>query len=604
MTFRPARPSAFARAASLENALLTIIAFVMAAALFYLAVHQAMLQWEFRIPFPYWDMFGTLDFLDHVPRPSILDIYHLYRDNEHRPIVPFLFYLWDRYSYGDSGAVLYPAIIVSNALLAASLFGILAVPRKLDIGLKVLFAGIVVLSFFSILNFQNLTWQHQVHLILSLTLLSFGLLAAAIVSTRADSNRSTLADSALALLSGLCCLAATYSFGFGLAAWPAVLVHGLLTRWRWAPLLIFAATAAFAIVTYALTYTVLMTHTDPTQAAQEPLRLAVYVLHVIGGVLPLKPLVPIAAVAVALAVILAIVLIVHFYLVPPAQPASRFSNVVAGHAAMLIVASLCMAVMVALGRLTVNSGGDSRYVVIGFIFWCALLILLLMVLRRRAASTIVLMFGLFALAVGYPPQRDYQNDLRVQEQYMYRAGVMATDRLQYWPNFPALFHDAQLLDTIWHKPRPPFQSFANREPFGWIGATLSDLPPAPASNRCFGVVDTITPLAEAPRVVSLSGWAFIAAPDAHLRWVVVTDLSNRGLGVGKTGLVRPDVRAAFAGQKINENAKDQNYSGYLIAAVREPGEQMLLWGIDDAGRACRLGGPVGREPAAQVDEAG
>jgi hypothetical protein len=588
----------------LANALFTIITFVMAAALFYLAVHQAMLQWEFRIPFPYWDMFATLDFLDHVPRPNILDIYHLYRDNEHRTIVPFIFYLWDRHSYGDSGAVLYPAIMVSNALLAASLFGILAVRGKFDIAQKTLFAAIVVFSFFSIVNYENLTWQHQVHVILSLTLLSFGLLIAATVSTRADSNRSTPVDSALALVSGFLCLAATYSFGFGLAAWPAVVVHGLLTRWRWPPLLIFAATAAFAIVTYALTYTVLATHTDPTKAAQEPLTLVVYVLHVIAGVLPSQTLVPIATVAAALAVILAIVLIVGFYVVPPKRPAIRSSNVVAGHAAMLIIASLCMALMVALGRMTVNSGGNSRYAVIGFIFWCALLILLLMVLRRRAASIIVLMFGLFALAVGYLPQRDYQNLLRVQQQNMYRAGVMATDRLQYWPNFPALFYDGQLLDTIWHKPRPPFQSFAEREPFRWIGATLSDLPPAPASNRCFGVVDTITPLAEAPRVVSLSGWAFIAAPDAHLRWVVVTDASNRGLGVGKTGLARPDVRAAFAGRKINENAKDQNYSGYLIAAVREPGEQMLLWGIDDAGRACRFGGPVGREPAAQVDETG
>ena len=281
----------------------------------------------------------------------------------------------------------------------------------------------------------------------------------------------------------------------------------------------------------------------------------------------------------------------RFYFAPPMRPATRFSNVVAGHAAMLIVASLCMAVMVALGRL--NNGIPPRYAVIGFIFWCALLILLLMTLRRRAAPTIVLMSGLFALAVGYLPARDYQIMLRARQQDTYRAGVMATDRLQYWPKFPALYPTAQPLEKIWHKPRPPFQSFATREPFGWIGATLSTLPPAPALSRCFGAVDTVTALAEAPSVVSLSGWAFISAPDPHLRWVVVADASNRGLGVGKTGLVRPDVRAHFARQAINENPNDQNYSGYLIAAVREPGQRLLVWRIDGAGRACRLGGPVG-----------
>ena len=172
MRFRLTRSHAFARA-SLESILFTTVTFVMAAALFYLAVRQAMLQWEFRIPFPFWDMIGFVSFLDDVPRPSILDLYH-FRPNEHRPIVPFLFYLWDHNSYGDSGAVLYPAIMVSNALLAASLFGILAVRRKFDIALKMLFAAIVVLSFFSILNFENLTWQLQIHEILCLTLLSFG----------------------------------------------------------------------------------------------------------------------------------------------------------------------------------------------------------------------------------------------------------------------------------------------------------------------------------------------------------------------------------------------------------------------------------------------
>ena len=218
MTFRSARLRAFGQAGSLESILFTSMAFVMAAALFYLAARQAMLQWQFRIPFPDWDMFGVVSFLDHVPRPSILDLYNLFHDNEHRPIVPFLFYLWDRNSYGDSGAVLYPAIMVSNALLAASLFGILLVRRKIDIALKILFAAIVVLSFFSILNFENLTWQKQIHEILCVTFLSFGLLAAATVSTRVDRYRSAPVDSALALLSGLCCLAATYSFGFGLAA--------------------------------------------------------------------------------------------------------------------------------------------------------------------------------------------------------------------------------------------------------------------------------------------------------------------------------------------------------------------------------------------------
>jgi hypothetical protein len=486
----------------METVLVTALALGMAAALFYLAIHQAVLQWEFRIPFPYWDMFGVISFLDQFPQPNILDLYHRFPDNEHRPIVPFLFYLWDRNSYGDSGAVLYPAIMASSALLAASLSGVLAVRGKLSAALKVLFAAIIVLSFFSILNFENLTWQKQIHEVLSLTFLSFGLLAAAFVSTRADSNRRVAVDCALALLSGICCLAATYSFGLGLTAWPAVLVHGLLTRWRLAPLLTFAAVTAFAIVTYSLTYTVLEYHTNPIEAVRQPLQLALYILHLIET--PVQPLTSMNTLAATLAVILSIVLTLHFYLSPPKKQVVRFGNIVTSHAAMLIVAALCMALMVAFGRLTVGSGGIApRYAVIAFVFWCALLILLVMTLRRRIATAIVLISGLLALGVGYLPQRNYEMMLRQREQDLYRAGVMATYRLHNWPNFPALHPGAQSLDKIWHEPRSPFQSFAKREPFGWIGANISELPPAPDSGRCFGFVEAITPLTEAPRVVSL-----------------------------------------------------------------------------------------------------
>jgi hypothetical protein len=592
MRYRLARPHAFPRL-SFESGLLTGFAFALATVLFYLAVQQAILQWQLRIRFPYWDMVNIVSLLDTVPRPSILDLYHTVRDNEHRPIVPFLFYLWDRNRFGDSGELLYRAIMVSNALLAVSLFGILAVRRQLSFALKILFMAIVFLSFFSIVNYENLTWQKQIHEILCVTLLSFGLLVAAAVSTRGDNKRNTPSDAALALLSGLLCLAATYSFAFGLATWPAVLMHGLLRRWRWTPLLTFAAIAVFAIITYALTYTVLNYHTDPVQAAREPLMLAVYVVHVIGGILPLQPEHTMVAVVASSGVILSIVLMLRFYLSQAAQPASRIGRFVAGHAAMLIVASICIAVMLGFGRLTVNAGNDSRYATVGFLFWCALLILLLITLRRRAGPTIMVVFALLIFAGSYLPAGAFEDRLRTREQDMYRAGVMATDRLQYWPQFPALFPAGPPLFKLWHRPRPPFQSFAKREPFGWIGADLSGLPEAAASSRCFGFVDAVTQLAQAPQVVSLSGWAFIASPDPHLRWVVVTDASSRGLGVGKPGLARPDVRTAYAGQGINENPKDQLFAGYLIAAVREPGQQLLVWGIDDAGRACRLGGPVG-----------
>jgi hypothetical protein len=95
--------------------------------------------------------------------------------------------------------------------------------------------------------------------------------------------------------------------------------------------------------------------------------LAAYVLHIIGT--PLQPLTSMETLAAALAVLPTLVLMLRFYLSPRKQPGDRLSNVVASHAAMLIVAALCMALMVTLGRLKLAGGGIApRYDIIAFVF--------------------------------------------------------------------------------------------------------------------------------------------------------------------------------------------------------------------------------------------
>ena len=86
----------------------------------------------------------------------------------------------------------------------------------------------------------------------------------------------------------------------------------------------------------------------------------------------------------------------------------------------------------------------------------------------------------------------------------------------------------------------------------------------------------------------VTGWAVIAAPESHLRWIVISDETNVGVGAGKTGLSRPDVRAHLAANGINENEEDQRLSGFQITAIGKPGQHVLIWGIDTSGRACRL----------------
>jgi len=232
------------------------------------------------------------------------------------------------------------------------------------------------------------------------------------------------------------------------------------------------------------------------------------------------------------------------------------------------------ALMLALGRLTVNKGYDSRYAVVASLFWCALLTLMLIRQSRSRAWRTSLLFGLITLVIGAVPAKRYEDMFRMREQNMYSQAVLAT--LRFWPELPhlnALYPDPEILFRSWPRPRTPFPSFAQREPFGWIGARLTDLQPTPQSSRCFGYVDAVSKTGGgasgaqssggAPRVFTVTGWAVIVAPQSHLRWIVISDETNVGIGAGKTGLPRPDVVAHLAAKGINVD--DQGLSGFQIS---------------------------------------
>lgn len=595
MSYPPEMPAGYLNGRRIKVAVAAIM-LLLAALLIYMMITQAAFQWQMRTLFPFWDMVAIVRFLDVRADPDILYLYQNVRDNEHRPIFPFLFYIWDRRATGDTGEVLYPAIMIANAMLAISFMGYVFARARLSFAAKILVASIIGLAFFSIWNFENLTWQKQIHEILSVMFLSLGLLLAASISTGADKAHTLGRDLVLALLAGIVCLTATYSFGFGLAAWPAMLAHGLLGRWRRSALAVVFLFASVSFVTYYNTFSTLPRHGNPVDAIASPVASILYVMRVISG--PLSPLVTglfaqaIAAVALTIAAWFCLRLYRDsFHQGTPPVVRGGVERVVANHAAMLLMSALLMALMLSLGRLTVNSGEESRYMVVAFVFWCALLLLLVHAIRPSRVPALVLAAGIFAALCGYNSWQMIEPRVRQRDQNMYIGGVMATWRIPSVPGLPSLHHNGSRVFEMWHLPRPPFQSFAARVPFGWIGADLSALPSIPDTTKCFGHVDKVIPRPGDPRIINLHGWALMAG-GAPLRWLVVTGLDNRGLGVGKPGLRREDVRAVYATRLPDASAAEQEYSGFMMAAVRDPGAPLLLWGIDDSGRACRIGDPI------------
>jgi hypothetical protein len=577
--------------------LLHAVLIVVAGLLAFLSVAQALLQWKLKTPFPYWDMVSIVSFLDDNPSRSIVDLYRSVRDNEHRPIASFAFFLMDRNVYGDSGYFLYRSIFAAETItVLCFLLVLLRLRRQIIWSSRLTAAALLIYLFFSVMHFENLTWQKQIHEVSCITLLSLGVLAAAAVSTCADICRSERFDVAAAAASGALCLLASYSFAFGLVAWPVVGAHAALTRWRCAPLIVYATFAVFTIVTYALTYTILPHHTDPTSAILKPLRIADYSLTLIGMMsfnllkdMNLDMLARPAAHAISvIAIGVAFYQMRNLYLLPTCVTLERGRPVVGFYSAMVVVIALGMTVMIALGRITINGGGDSRYAIVGAMFWSGLLVLIMSTAPPKVVSACILVFGVAAASAGVLMASRYEHLLRTRHQEMFQAATLATLGQHLWPQAPALYPEPGPLNRVWTRPRWPFRSFAERAPFGWIGVSMRQIPPAPASSRCLGHIDAVSPVGGQGHMVKLSGWGFIAADDTGLEWVLATNTEEVAIGAGVAGLSRPDVRSAFARSGVSQNPQHQLYSGFEIVAAAPPGAKVLIWGIDKAGRACRL----------------
>src|SRR5262249_12478469 len=148
----------------------------------------------------------------------------------------------------------------------------------------------------------------------------------------------------------------------------------------------------------------------------------------------------------------------------------------------------------------------------------------------------VLAFGILTAIMAYIPAQRYEYSIAERDQRMYQAGVLATLLLDFWPKTPSLYWGSSEIYRVWHRPRPPNPSYAEREPFKWIGHSLLHLRATTGATRCLGHVDTIDVLEGDPRVLRLDGWALVAGNGDYLRWVLIGDDNDVGVGAGKPGL--------------------------------------------------------------------
>lgn len=498
----------------------------------------------------------------------------------HRCVLTRLIFLADAKLFALANSPLV-ALIFALQALEAGLF--IFVARLLGTGRSVkmiLVAAVTMHLMFSSLQMENFVWGFQVHcsmvhLFAALAFLSL-VQCRRVVATKASGWGLAAVGSALL---------SSYSMVNGLITWPLLVLQAFVLRLPKKLILVLGLIGTGVVGTYLITYK------RPPQfgmgfagfLTRPHLGIALTGM-VLGGpwsVVSLRwgTVAGLVGIAVALHLLLRV-----FRANSPGQPA-------AGFFAMVMLFHLLTAVSVVIGRISPEwlaslHGTDplpSRYYTSSFLFWVALFVLALGSLPScrwgwipvAAVSPVILAltFGTVRWQV-----REAQNWVQYYHEMDAAASaflVGVSDQLLLERVYPAENQRTHLVEVL---KRYRLSVFA--EPRAeWLGRTLAEAFGSRPLSTCAGAVDNIETLPDI-RYTRLSGWI-----DWRRRSVphdiVLTDARERIVGVGRSGLKRPDL----ASQLAPDAASNAGWLGY---GESTPASELRIYGVDARQNLCQV----------------
>jgi len=538
---------------------------------------------------PVWDMVTVINYLlggstgGSVPNLLSSDLLK-FIDNEHRPALPMFIWAADLNFFGSIGYLPQALILLFSIFCAALVtsWSQLRKKRSLAAFTITVFACIIMLS---PMHYENLVWPKQVHVLTAilLSLLSFAVSLSIPGAKGWPQVRRTALTIALAT-------GATFSFAYGLVTWPVLLIHGALTRWPTRAYLTIFLAAMITIGLYYTQYIVLPYHSDPRQTFFDPLNLYSYVTVQLTTPLGLRSHVANVLTGTVLILFVAWAAF-RFYFKNQRVDRSQSMSL------MICIYAGGISFLTALGRVGINLGLDSRYLVVSAIFLLALPGLL----KTRPADpspagrVFMVIFVVLTTAITIESWLKYEDHLR-NRQFMIREGAIAA-ALNTEPIHLGLHPDIAIInDTVWpyysrlHQNKPPL------EIFGWLGKPI---PPESLMDSslagvqpCVGFVDRITSRANDPKFDLIEGWARLGVHgERQSTWVLVTNTDKILIGLATVGVTRPDVAHTLNGSWFENQRTASGRAGFIGLVHAQPGEKLEFY-VYRNGEACRFASHV------------
>ncbi|WP_321478107.1 hypothetical protein [uncultured Paludibaculum sp.] len=517
--------------------------------------------------------------------------------NEHRLVIPGLFFFLDYHYFGGSNGFL----SICELALQTGCAALLAFPvwREQRVGrpVKLVFSGFVLVLMFWFLQAENLFLPYQIQIVCS----NFGLLAIAILLPKLaarqhaglETNRLLIAILGLALWS-------MFSFAHGMLIWPAVLVFAAVSRLPKRIILPMAVTFAAAMAVYFYHYQPSAGTGSPLESLTKPMQLLQYSLLLLGspffgqpsGIVnwlahPVTYLISAAGVAAAIYVLARIVFVIR----------SSATQAETSYGVTLLV-TLSTAAFIAVGRsgISIEQALSGRYTTMALIFWISLAGLVTTYLSRlqshagaiRAAWCVVLVLS--AVATRRSHQATGSNFASLERDQAaatvsFSVGVPDTPRIERTMSSVTLVAAVEQATQ-----RTLGRSMFPHREASLIGSPLLSHFRLAPSSTCQGRVESARMVADG-RGVLLTGWAWNQVKGALTPGVWVADQSGTIRGFGVTGKFRPAVAAA----QTNETLSAAGWDAYA-ASGDQPGPYAVYADAGDGKSVCRIGSSPPPQP--------
>jgi MFS family permease len=423
------------------------------------------------------------------------------------------------------------------------------------------------------LHWENLVWPNQV-LLYSSIFFSMLAISLAVPTSKGNWKQQVLR----VILIGFFAVCATFSFGWGLVVWPVLLIHGLLSRWRWQAVLTLLILSGGTIALYFSRFMGGSHPGKPIESLSDPLSLVNF-----ASLLLASPIVVIGGLSHTLGYVLGYLILAvvgyvayRMYLQRQAIEDRQWRS--------LLVCLYCIGVclMTALGR----SNLAYRYMLIPTLFIIATLGLFPLRSAIKGAfkqtALITLLYGVIGLSVA----AFFSDNALRNKQFMIREGTIAAS-FKTMPLYRGLSPSLDKINNhVWPYYIKHHGDSESVNMLTWLGKPIpqSALPDPPVSmgSHCMGTVDFLENRKGYPEFYIPHGWIRLGPQGRHkAEWVIITNASGVVVGIATTGEERPDVREHLKANWLDDLLTQTNRAGFNGLIRSQPGDELDFFAYDD-----------------------